>query len=41
MLVSQIWLAVGPPEHVVSSVSLDRNIQIHEADVTLTDVKHH
>lgn len=41
MLVSQIWLAVGSAEHVASSVSLDRNTQIHEADVTLTDVKRH
>jgi hypothetical protein len=39
--VSPIWLAVGCPEHVASSVSLGRNTKICEADVTLTDIKRH
>lgn len=39
--VSHIWLAVGCPEHVASSVCLGRNTQIHGTDVTLTDVKCH
>ena len=39
--VSHIWLAVGCPEQVASSVCLGRNTQIHETDVTLTEVKHH